>query len=181
MHALAPIAYIHDMKSPLFRTLVLFLDFLTVSYQHQQFDSPILTTCVWFFYSGLQAATRMLRITEFMPNTKFLVDHSQVVCHDNAMTQDVCSNILFLVAGYNSEQLNKVMWQGQHSCHTIASCMPQMFAAIDLNFASHASCLFLPQLAKLPSDCLIVFIELPLHLGNHFNDLTLFMCRSDCV
>lgn len=31
MHALAPIAYIHDMKSPLFRTLVLFLDFLTVS------------------------------------------------------------------------------------------------------------------------------------------------------
>lgn len=43
-----------------------------------------------------------------MPNTKFLVDHSQVACHDNAMTQDVCSNILFLVAGYNSEQLNKV-------------------------------------------------------------------------
>ncbi|XP_013105672.1 lipase 3 [Stomoxys calcitrans] len=84
MHALAPIAYIADMKSPLFRTLVLFLDFLT-------------------------AATRMLRITEFMPNTKFLVDQTQVVCHDNAMTQDVCSNILFLVAGYNSEQLNKTM------------------------------------------------------------------------
>ncbi|XP_055839358.1 lipase 3-like [Episyrphus balteatus] len=84
MHALAPIAYISDMKSPLFRTLVLFLDFLTT-------------------------ATRVLRITEFMPNTKFLVDNSQVVCHDNAMTQDVCSNILFLVAGYNSEQLNKTM------------------------------------------------------------------------
>lgn len=50
----------------------------------------------------------MLRITEFMPNTKFLVEQTQVVCHDNAMTQDVCSNILFLVAGYNSEQLNKV-------------------------------------------------------------------------
>lgn len=30
MHALAPIAYIADMKSPLFRTLVLFLDFFTV-------------------------------------------------------------------------------------------------------------------------------------------------------
>ncbi|KAL9925373.1 lipase 3-like [Glossina fuscipes] len=84
MHALAPIAYIADMKSPLFRTLVLFLDFFT-------------------------AASRMLRITEFMPNTKFLVDHSQLVCHDNAMTQEVCSNILFLVAGYNSEQLNKTM------------------------------------------------------------------------
>ncbi|XP_053959964.1 lipase 3 [Anastrepha ludens] len=84
MHALAPIAFISDMKSPLFRTLVVFLDFLT-------------------------AATRMLRITEFMPNTKLFVDHSQVVCHDNAMTQDVCSNILFLVAGYNSEQLNKTM------------------------------------------------------------------------
>nr|XP_036229907.1 lipase 3-like [Bactrocera oleae] len=84
MHALAPIAFISDMKSPLFRTLVVFLDFLT-------------------------AATRMLRITEFMPNTKLFVDHTQVVCHDNAMTQDVCSNILFLVAGYNSEQLNKTM------------------------------------------------------------------------
>lgn len=41
MHALAPIAYIHDMKSPLFRTLVLFLDFLTVS-------------CVCFFCCLLQ-------------------------------------------------------------------------------------------------------------------------------
>ncbi|KAH8282091.1 hypothetical protein KR054_005394 [Drosophila jambulina] len=108
MHALAPIAYIHDMKSPLFRTLVLFLDFLTVSFHF--------TFCIFHFQFvfsplsfSLQAATRMLRITEFMPNTKFLVDHSQVVCHDNAMTQDVCSNILFLVAGYNSEQLNKTM------------------------------------------------------------------------
>lgn len=34
MHALAPIAYIHDMKSPLFRTLVLFLDFLTVNSEY---------------------------------------------------------------------------------------------------------------------------------------------------
>lgn len=36
MHALAPIAYIADMKSPLFRTLVLFLDFLTVRMVGQQ-------------------------------------------------------------------------------------------------------------------------------------------------
>lgn len=83
MHALAPIAFINDMKSPLFRTLVLFLDFIT-------------------------AATKVLRISEFMPYTKFLVDSNQLACQDNAMFQDVCSNILFLIAGFNSEQLNKV-------------------------------------------------------------------------
>lgn len=83
MHALAPIAFINDMKSPLFRTLVLFLDFIT-------------------------AATKVLRISEFMPYTKFLVDNNQLACQDNAMFQDVCSNILFLIAGFNSEQLNKV-------------------------------------------------------------------------
>lgn len=80
----------------------------------------------------------MLRITEFMPNTKFLVDHSQVVCHDNAMTQDVCSNILFLVAGYNSEQLNKVMWLPAGAPALMPShfsmFFPKMFAGIDLNF-----------------------------------------------
>lgn len=83
MHALAPIAFINDMKSPLFRTLVLFLDFIT-------------------------SLTKVLRISEFMPYTKFLVENNQLACQDNAMFQDVCSNILFLIAGFNSEQLNKV-------------------------------------------------------------------------
>lgn len=85
----------------------------------------------------------MLRITEFMPNTKFLVDHSQVVCHDNAMTQDVCSNILFLVAGYNSEQLNKVnLREGEGKTLVAHFCV---FSANVCGFDLH-----LPHAAQLP-------------------------------
>uniref|UniRef100_T1GF57 AB hydrolase-1 domain-containing protein n=1 Tax=Megaselia scalaris TaxID=36166 RepID=T1GF57_MEGSC len=36
MHALAPIAFINDMKSPLFRTLVLFLDFITAATKYSE-------------------------------------------------------------------------------------------------------------------------------------------------
>lgn len=30
------------------------------------------------------------------------------LCRDQAVTQIVCENILFLIAGYSSDQLNKV-------------------------------------------------------------------------
>lgn len=54
MHALAPIAYIHDMKSPLFRTLVLFLDFLTVSEVFLvAFPSPFYSVSTLFFVDRL--------------------------------------------------------------------------------------------------------------------------------
>lgn len=32
----------------------------------------------------------------------------QLVCKDEAFTQMLCSNVLFLIAGYNSAQLNTV-------------------------------------------------------------------------
>lgn len=93
----------------------------------------------------------MLRITEFMPNTKFLVDHSQVVCHDNAMTQDVCSNILFLVAGYNSEQLNKVNPAGAGAGAGVPAVLRVFHKCLWLRFA-FATCGTWPvQAAQLPS------------------------------
>lgn len=48
MHALAPIAYIADMKSPLFRTLVLFLDFFTVRKTAVMQLMIILFVVMWF-------------------------------------------------------------------------------------------------------------------------------------
>ncbi|XP_055375835.1 uncharacterized protein LOC129608376 [Condylostylus longicornis] len=84
MHALAPVAFISEIRSPFIRTLVMFFDFF-------------------------KSATQFLSIDEFLPNTKFLVKSSQTICHEKAITNSVCSNILFLIAGFNSEQLNKTM------------------------------------------------------------------------
>lgn len=34
----------------------------------------------------------------------------QVICKKEALTQALCSNLLFLIVGYDSEQLNKVIF-----------------------------------------------------------------------
>lgn len=44
-----------------------------------------------------------------MPNNDLLAAGGQAACHDEAITQAVCSNVLFLIAGFNSEQLNETM------------------------------------------------------------------------
>ena len=45
---------------------------------------------------------------EFIPNGKILTDVAGQLCYDRGITQYICTNILFLIAGYDSQQLNKV-------------------------------------------------------------------------
>lgn len=50
----------------------------------------------------------MFGLYEFLPSTKFMEFLGQTVCHQNSPIKDVCSNVLFLIAGYNADQLDPV-------------------------------------------------------------------------
>lgn len=84
MHALAPIAYMRNVRSPFIRAL-----------------AP--------FVNQLEFILKLLGINEFLPNNDIMTMAGQVLCREEAITQSLCENIVFLIAGYNSEQLNKTM------------------------------------------------------------------------
>lgn len=56
----------------------------------------------------LQALAELLGIYEFLPSNELFVLAGKDVCEDKAVTQIICENIMFLVAGYTSDQLNTV-------------------------------------------------------------------------
>jgi hypothetical protein len=45
---------------------------------------------------------------EFMPSNELLTLSGQFYCNEQAITADICANILFIVAGFDSAQINKV-------------------------------------------------------------------------
>jgi hypothetical protein len=45
---------------------------------------------------------------EFMPSSELLNLVGQAYCNEQDMTVDMCVNVLFLVGGYDSGQLNRV-------------------------------------------------------------------------
>lgn len=53
----------------------------------------------------------MMGVYEFLPTSELMQIGGQLVCKDEAFTQALCSNVLFLICGYNSEQLNTVSTQ----------------------------------------------------------------------
>lgn len=51
----------------------------------------------------------MLGMHEFFPSNKMMKKGGYFLCRDESIFQSVCANVLFLIAGYNSEQLNRTM------------------------------------------------------------------------
>lgn len=45
---------------------------------------------------------------EFLPSTGLMELIGQAACNDDSIFQGMCASILFLVAGWNSEQLDQV-------------------------------------------------------------------------
>ncbi|XP_062545372.1 lipase 3-like [Armigeres subalbatus] len=84
MHALAPVAFMSRLKSPFIRAIV-----------------PVSNQLEW--------TLRMLGVNEFMPSNKMLDSGGQKACKDTSMFQEICANVLFLIGGYNSPQLNRTM------------------------------------------------------------------------
>jgi hypothetical protein len=50
---------------------------------------------------------------EFMPSSELMTMIGQAMCNEQAVTADICANSLFMVAGYDSEQLNTVSVNSQ--------------------------------------------------------------------
>lgn len=84
MQGLAPIAYLSHSRSPFVNVLQ-------------------------FFANKLSGLISLIGPNEFLPNSEFLGLVSKVFCKDEAITQDICTNIIFMITGYNEKQMNKTM------------------------------------------------------------------------
>lgn len=54
-------------------------------------------------------ATSALGMYEFLPNNDQISAGANIVCVDDSFVQALCTNFLFLIAGYNPAQLNTTM------------------------------------------------------------------------
>jgi hypothetical protein len=55
----------------------------------------------------------LMGIHEFLPSNDLLTLAGQFVCNEQVITVEVCANVLFLIGGFNSEQLNRVSFKFQ--------------------------------------------------------------------
>ncbi|GAB0092451.1 Lipase [Sergentomyia squamirostris] len=81
-HALAPVAFMSNLRSPFVRAFAPFVD-------------------------SLDTMTNLLGMNEFMPSNSMMQMGGYLTCRDSSPFQEVCANVLFLIAGFNSEQLNR--------------------------------------------------------------------------
>ncbi|XP_068620777.1 lipase 3-like [Battus philenor] len=84
MHALAPIAFISHIRSPLIKAI-----------------GP--------FTNSLERVLKLLGANEFLPNGKINQLAGQSYCIEEVITQALCKNLLFLICGFNNDQLNTTM------------------------------------------------------------------------
>ncbi|CAH0404644.1 unnamed protein product [Chilo suppressalis] len=84
MQALAPVAFLSKVRSPLVKAI-----------------AP--------FTNSLEVVFKILGRNEFLTNGKINEMAGQSYCVEEAITQALCTNLLFLLCGYNSEQLNSTM------------------------------------------------------------------------
>lgn len=84
MHALAPVAFMGHLKSPFVRAV-----------------AP--------FSTAVDTISSMLGIHEFFPSNKMMKKGGYFLCRDESIFQELCANSLFLIGGFNSEQLNRTL------------------------------------------------------------------------
>jgi hypothetical protein len=56
---------------------------------------------------------------EFMPSNLLLTLIGQALCNEQAITVEICANVLFMVGGYDSGQLNRVSVKFQCSLRNL--------------------------------------------------------------
>jgi hypothetical protein len=69
----------------------------------------------------LQWLLGLMGIYEFLPSSELLSLVGQLLCNDQAITVDICGNVLFIIAGFDSQELNKVSVKYQCGLRTIKS------------------------------------------------------------
>ncbi|CAL1688829.1 unnamed protein product [Lasius platythorax] len=84
MFAMAPVAYCGRIKSPVLQVLARVAD-------------------------AIDTLMKLIGQYEFAPTGEGMEIFQKWVCAEDAITQPFCSNILFLIAGFDSEQFNKTL------------------------------------------------------------------------
>lgn len=56
--------------------------------------------------ASLQRLMELIGMYEFVPTPEVVKIFERLVCADGAITQPLCSNMLFLIAGFNKQQFN---------------------------------------------------------------------------
>ena len=57
----------------------------------------------------IETVMKMFGVYEFMPSNEMLVNGGKYLCKDQSLFQEVCANVLFLIGGFNSQQLNRTI------------------------------------------------------------------------
>jgi len=73
------------------------------------FISPFFFSFFFFSDQSLQVFFRLIGKYEFEPTTEGMQKFQELVCANEAITQPLCTNMLFLIAGYNRDQFNTVL------------------------------------------------------------------------
>ncbi|VVC97305.1 lipase 3-like [Leptidea sinapis] len=84
MHALAPVAYLSNVRSPLIKALATFTN-------------------------SLEIILKLIGANEILPHGELNKLAGEKLCLEEAETQVLCKNLLFLVCGFDAEQLNSTM------------------------------------------------------------------------
>lgn len=84
MISLAPVAFMSHLKSPMI-----------------QLASKVGDELKWLL--------DLMGVYEFLPHSDLLSLIGEALCNDHAITADLCANVLFLIAGFDSPQLNKTL------------------------------------------------------------------------
>lgn len=61
------------------------------------------------FVDSVETVMKMLGVYEFAPSNDMMVDGGMLICKDESPFQEVCANVLFLLCGFNSQQLNRTI------------------------------------------------------------------------
>ncbi|XP_011865872.1 PREDICTED: lipase 3-like [Vollenhovia emeryi] len=84
MFALAPVAYCGRMDNPILQFIARFT-------------------------GTLHRLMKLLGMYEFMPDNEAIKIFQRIACEEDAWTQPLCANVLFLIAGYNPDQFNATL------------------------------------------------------------------------
>ncbi|XP_063382174.1 lipase 3-like [Cydia fagiglandana] len=102
MHALAPVAYMANSGSQFIKAI-------------SELTNPLYTLA------------RMIGLGEFLPNNEILTWAGQALCREEVRFQKICSNMLFLMGGWNEDQHNATMVPVKLG-HTPAGASVKQFA-----------------------------------------------------
>ncbi|KAG5317338.1 LIP3 Lipase, partial [Pseudoatta argentina] len=84
MFALAPVVYCSRLRNPIFQFLARFSDLL-------------------------DKLLKLIGIYEFAPTAEIMKQFQKIVCAEDALTQPLCTNLIFLISGFDKDQFNTTL------------------------------------------------------------------------